>query len=85
MYICYCIVEKYILRICFVKTQQTFKFNEIMNINNVEILKLLAKSNKKIFKGVCSFWINIICVYKMGKIPKSGQSPKTSKNHKSEE
>jgi hypothetical protein len=38
----------------FCKYPNFFKFNELMNTNNVEILKSLAKFIKKIFNAVCS-------------------------------
>jgi hypothetical protein len=47
-------IEKYILIIDFVKNPNTFKFNELMNTNNVEILKSIPKFIKKMFNAVRS-------------------------------
>ena len=51
----------------FCKNPNIIKFNELMNTNNIAILKSLAKFVKKIFNAVCSSWLMhlylIICLF----------------------
>ena len=51
----------------FCKIPNIIKFNELMNTNNIAILKSLAKFVKKIFNAVCSSWLMhlylVICLF----------------------